>query len=103
MRGSDASELSGEIALWAGLILALASMTTAMAQVERGVNRVYGIRRDRPARVEVRPRRSLTAVLAVPVGVGFLLLVAGARSAWHYWWAEDAAQRRRRHRCALDG
>ena len=30
-------------------------MTTAMAQVERGTNRIYGIRRDRPGAGEVRP------------------------------------------------
>lgn len=78
VRGSDASELSGEIALWVGLLLALASMTTAMAQVERGLNRIYGIRRDRPALWKYGRAAVLTAVLAVPVGLGFLLLVAGA-------------------------
>ena len=30
-------------------------MTTAMAQVERGTNRIYGITRDREAPLEVRP------------------------------------------------
>src|SRR6478609_7506013 len=47
--GSDASERAGEIALVLGLGFALLSMTTAMAQVERGANRIYGIRRDRKA------------------------------------------------------
>ena len=37
------------MALTIGLLFALLSMTTAMAQVERGGNRIYGIRRDRPA------------------------------------------------------
>lgn len=78
VRGSDASELSGEVALWVGLLLALASMTTAMAQVERGLNRIYGIRRDRPALWKYGRAAVLTAVLAVPVGLGFLLLVAGS-------------------------
>ena len=77
VRGSDASELTGEIALWFGLLLALASMTTAMAQVERGLNRIYGIDRDRPALHKYGRAAVLTAVLAVPVGTGFLLLVAG--------------------------
>ena len=43
------SEAAGELALTIGLLFALLSMTTAMAQVERGGNRIYGIRRDRPA------------------------------------------------------
>ena len=52
----DESEEAGEVALVLGLGFALLSMTTAMAQVERGANRIYGIRRDRKARREVRPR-----------------------------------------------
>jgi YihY family inner membrane protein len=52
-------------------------MTTAMAQVERGLNRIYGIRRDRPAAHKYGRAAVLTGLLAVPVGIGFLLLVAG--------------------------
>jgi len=74
---ADASERSGEIALAFGLFLALVSMTTAMAQVERGTNRIYGIRRDRPALYKYARAAVLTAVLAAPVGIGFLLLVGG--------------------------
>ncbi|GAA0986569.1 hypothetical protein ENKNEFLB_01095 [Nocardioides aquaticus] len=70
-------ESSGEVALVLGLLVALASMTTAMAQVERGTNRIYGIRRDRPAVAKYGRAAVLTALLAVPTGVGFLLLVAG--------------------------
>ena len=77
LRGSAASELSGEIALWLGLGFALLSMTTAMAQIERGVNRIYGIRRDRPALHKYGRAAVLTLILALPVGAGFLLLVAG--------------------------
>ncbi|MEJ7834114.1 MAG: YihY/virulence factor BrkB family protein [Nocardioides sp.] len=74
---ADGSEESGEIALTAGLLFALVSMATAMAQVERGSNRIYGIRRDRKALDKYGRAAVLTLVLAVPVGVGFLLLVAG--------------------------
>ncbi|GAA2134439.1 YihY/virulence factor BrkB family protein [Nocardioides bigeumensis] len=77
LRGSSSSEQAGEVALWFGLVLALASMTAAMAQVERGLNRIYGIRRDRPALHKYGRAAVLAAVLALPVGVGFLLLVAG--------------------------
>jgi uncharacterized BrkB/YihY/UPF0761 family membrane protein len=47
--GGQSSERAGEIALVVGLVFSLASMATAMAQVERGTNRIYGIERDRPA------------------------------------------------------
>ncbi|WP_222847677.1 YihY/virulence factor BrkB family protein [Nocardioides dongxiaopingii] len=74
---SGGSERAGEVALVLGLLLALVSMTTAMAQVERGSNRIYGIRRDRPAPAKYGRAAVLTAVLVLPVGLGFFLLVAG--------------------------
>ena len=74
---ADGSEESGEIALAFGLVFALVSMTTAMAQVERGTNRIYGIRRDRPALHKYGRATVFTALLAGPVGLGFLLLVGG--------------------------
>ena len=75
---SDESELAGEVALALGLGFALLSMTTAMAQVERGANRIYGIRRDRRAVAKYGRAAVLTAVLALPVGVGFVMIVGGA-------------------------
>ncbi|WP_182525984.1 YihY/virulence factor BrkB family protein [Nocardioides dongkuii] len=75
--GSESSEDAGELALTLGLLLSVASMTTAMAQVERGANRIYGIRRDRPALRKYGRAAVLTGLLAVPVGLGFLLLVGG--------------------------
>ncbi len=92
------SDGTGEIALTVGLLVALASMTTAMAQVERGANRIYGIRRDRPALWKYGRAAVMTAVLAVPVGTGFLLIVGGGafgdamvdQYGWsarvHTWW-----------------
>lgn len=71
------SEGVGEVALVLGLFFAALSMTTAMAQVERGSNRIYGIRRDRPALFKYGRAAVLTALFAVPVGLGFLVLVAG--------------------------
>ena len=72
------SEEAGEVALTIGLGFALLSMTTAMAQIERGGNRIYGIRRDRPALHKYGRAAAFTALLAVPLGLGFLLLVAGS-------------------------
>ena len=39
---------SGETALVAGFLAAVVAGSTAMAQVERGANRIYGVERDRP-------------------------------------------------------
>ena len=74
---TSGSEGTGEVALVLGLLFALVSMTTAMAQVERGGNRIYGIRRDRPALHKYGRAAVFTALLAGPVGLGFLALVAG--------------------------
>lgn len=90
--GEDSSEEAGELALGFGLAFALVSMTTAMAQIERGTNRIYGIRRDRPAPHKYGRAAVFTALLAGPVGVGFLLLVAGGAfadaMARDYGWSD---------------
>ena len=89
----EGSEESGEVALGFGLAFALVSMTTAMAQVERGSNRIYGIRRDRKALEKYGRAAVLTAILAAPVGAGFLLLVAGGAigdaMVAEYAWSAD--------------
>ena len=89
---SDESERAGEVALVLGLGFALVSMTTARAQVERGANRIYGIRRDRKALHKYGRAAVLTAVLAAPVAVGFLMIVGGSAfgeaMAQSYGWSE---------------
>jgi YihY family inner membrane protein len=45
---TSARRESGETALAAGAVAAVLAGTTAMAQVERGANRIYGVERDRP-------------------------------------------------------
>ncbi|MDP9384578.1 MAG: YihY/virulence factor BrkB family protein [Actinomycetota bacterium] len=61
---SAAREESGEAALAGGAIAAAIAGTTAMAQVERGANRIYGTEQDRPFL-----RKYLTAaVLAATAG-----------------------------------
>jgi len=90
--GPQSSEGAGELALGIGLFFALLSMITAMAQIERGANRIYGIRRDRPAVAKYGRATVLTAVLAFPVGAGFMLLVAGGAfadaMAEDYGWSD---------------
>jgi YihY family inner membrane protein len=92
--GGESSEDAGELALAFGLAFSLVSMTTAMGQVERGLNRVYGIRRDRPALRKYGRAAVTTALLAIPLGAGFLLLVAGGAFAGamreHYGWDDGA-------------
>lgn len=95
MSGDASSEEAGELALGLGLAFSLLSMTTAMAQVERGLNRIYGIRRDRPALAKYGRAAVMTAVLAAPIGIGFLLLVAGGAFAdamvVDYGWSDGTA------------
>ncbi|WP_322921783.1 YihY/virulence factor BrkB family protein [Nocardioides renjunii] len=91
---TSGSEGAGEVALAFGLVFALFSMTTAMAQVERGGNRIYGIRRDRPALHKYGRAAVFTALLAGPLGLGFLALVAGGAfgdaMVDEYGWSEGA-------------
>jgi YihY family inner membrane protein len=93
--GKDSSEEAGEVALGFGVAFALLSMTTAMGQVERGLNRIYGIRLDRPAPAKYARAAVMTAVLAVPLALGFLLLVAGGAFAdamqKDYGWSAGVA------------
>ena len=94
--GGSGDSHAGTVALVVGLLVSLASMTTAMGQVERGTNRVYGIRRDRPVQEKYGRALVLTAVLALPVGLGFLLLVAGGSFADAmqsvYGWSDGTAR-----------
>ena len=85
---SSAARESGETALAGGFAAALAAGTAAMAQVERGANRIYGVERDRPFL-----RKYLTALLlALSAGLLGLLsvvvLVGGAAIRSASGWSE---------------
>ncbi len=54
-RTHDQGVTGGQLALWLGLLAAIIALTTAMGQIERGANRIYGIERDRPGAAKVRP------------------------------------------------
>ena len=69
---SAARQESGETALAGGAIAAAIAGTTAMAQVERGANRIYGTERDRPF-----VRKYLVAAL-LAASAGSLALAAVA-------------------------
>jgi YihY family inner membrane protein len=75
---TSARRESGETALVAGFVAAVASGTATMAQLERGANRIYGVERDRPL-----IRKYFRAfVLALTAGVlgslSVILLVGGS-------------------------
>src|SRR5687768_2453488 len=57
------TEETGELALTLGLITGMAALVTAMAQIERGANRIYGVERDRPALAKYA-RATVLSVLA---------------------------------------
>jgi YihY family inner membrane protein len=67
----------GEVALTLGLLTGLVALTTAMAQIERGANRIYGVERDRPSVAKYTRATILMLVAGLPALFGFLLLVAG--------------------------
>jgi YihY family inner membrane protein len=76
--GRESGEESGETALTAGGIAALIAGMSAMGQVERGANRIYGVERDRPF-----ARKYLVALLlALTAGVlallSLIVLMGGA-------------------------
>ena len=72
-----ARQESGELALAGGGAAALFAGTTAMAQVERGANRLYGVERDRP----FARKYGVAALLALTAGLfsvlSLVVLVGG--------------------------
>jgi YihY family inner membrane protein len=76
-QGSAAAE-SAETALVVGLTATLVAAATAMGQIERGSNRIYGVERDRPA----LRKYALATALALTAGLAtvsaFVLLVFGS-------------------------
>ncbi|HZG06435.1 MAG TPA: YihY/virulence factor BrkB family protein [Streptomyces sp.] len=97
-RRSAGSGLWNAVAMWLGLGFALLNLTSAMGQVERGCNRIYGIERDRPFLAKYGRSALLALGAGVPMVLGFLVLVAGeavgdavVRSlgwsrTWLAWW-----------------
>ncbi|WDZ87714.1 YihY/virulence factor BrkB family protein [Micromonospora cathayae] len=86
----DRTESIGELALTLGLLTGLAALTSTMAQIERGANRIYGVERDRPALWKYLRAAVLAVVAGLPALVGFLILVGGGAVGdsvrEHYRW-----------------
>lgn len=84
-----------EVVVALGLVTAFLAATSAFAQLERGANRIYGTKRDRPALHKYVRAALLTATAGVAMAVGLLLIVAGepfgeAIEAVYHWG--DAAE-----------
>ncbi|MFF3307340.1 YihY/virulence factor BrkB family protein [Streptomyces sp. NPDC002952] len=67
-----------QLALWFGLLFSLVNTTTAMCQIERGANRIYGNERDRPFHRKYLRGLVMSVSAGLPLGVGFIVMVAGA-------------------------
>ncbi|GGM15188.1 hypothetical protein GCM10010129_69250 [Streptomyces fumigatiscleroticus] len=76
-RRSAHGDVWSTLALWLGLGFALLNLASAMGQVERGANRIYGIERDRPFPRKYGRALLLALAAGLPMVLGFLVLVAG--------------------------
>jgi YihY family inner membrane protein len=88
-------DISG-LALSLGLLTAVVALTTAVGQVERGANRIYGVERDRPAVQKYLRAFILTVAAGLPALLSFLMLVAGgafggSMQRWYHWGGQAAA------------
>ncbi|MEU6534387.1 YihY/virulence factor BrkB family protein [Streptomyces sp. NPDC047000] len=65
------------VALWFGAVFSLVNVTTAMCQIERGANRIYGNERDRPFHLKYLRGLLMSLAAGFPLGLGFVVMVAG--------------------------
>ncbi|WFE44184.1 YihY/virulence factor BrkB family protein [Verrucosispora sp. WMMD1129] len=93
--GAERAEETGEVALALGLITGLVALTSTMAQIERGANRIYGVERDRPALWKYLRAAVLAVSAGLPALAGFLILVGGGPMGdsveRHYAWGDVAS------------
>lgn len=71
------SEGGGGTALLVGGVAAAIAGTTAMGQIERGANRVYGVERDRPILAKYTRAAILAATAGTTAILALVILVAG--------------------------
>ncbi|MFJ8668920.1 YihY/virulence factor BrkB family protein [Streptomyces sp. NPDC093600] len=76
-RHSAGADIAGAVAMWLGLGFAVLNLASAMGQIERGCNRIYGIERDRPFLAKYGRGVLLAVGAGLPLGAGFLVIVAG--------------------------
>ncbi|MPZ92572.1 MAG: YihY family inner membrane protein [Actinobacteria bacterium] len=76
-QGSDAASDSGT-AILVGLATALIAATGAMAQIERGGNRIYGVDSDRSTLRKYATAFMLALTVGVLILIAFVLLIGGS-------------------------
>ncbi|MFR0355032.1 YihY/virulence factor BrkB family protein [Streptomyces sediminimaris] len=76
-RQSAHGDIWSTLALWLGLGFAVLNLASAMGQIERGANRIYGIERDRPFPRKYGRALLLAMAAGLPMVLGFVVLVAG--------------------------
>lgn len=76
-RTHDQGVTGGHLALWLGLLAAIVALTTAMGQIERGANRIYGIERDRPALRKYGRALLMAMTAGFLLQLGFVVVIAG--------------------------
>lgn len=70
----DGSDLDVS-ALALGAVVAVVALTTAMGQLQRGANRIYGIDRDRPSTAKYGRALVTAGAVGLPAMIGSLVLV----------------------------
>ncbi len=84
------------LALALGVLAAVLALTSAMGQLERGANRIYGIQRDRPTRAKYGRSLVLALTAGLPALAGLLVVVtaeAFAEAVEQVYGIEDAVVR----------
>lgn len=84
----SARQETGETALAAGFVAAALAGTTAMAQIERGANRIYGVERDRPFLRKYLAGLGLALTAGVLALLSVVALVGGAAIRDAAGWGE---------------
>ncbi|MFF8942187.1 YihY/virulence factor BrkB family protein [Streptomyces sp. NPDC014864] len=76
-RGRRSAGDGAQVALWLGAGFSLMNVTTAMCQIERGANRIYGNERDRPFHRKYLRGLVMSLSAGLPLGLGFIVMIAG--------------------------
>ncbi|MGW5327594.1 YihY/virulence factor BrkB family protein [Streptomyces sp. NPDC004014] len=76
-RGRRTAGDGAAVALWLCAAFSLVNVTTAMCQIERGANRIYGNERDRPFHQKYLRGLLMAVGAGLPLGLGFVVMVAG--------------------------
>ena len=87
--GSESGRESGETALTAGGIAAVLAGMSAMGQVERGANRIYGVERDRPFQWKYLIGLGLALTAGVLALLSLVVLMGGAAIRDALDWGES--------------